>query len=222
MYQNNHRPDNMETSQETKFLQACLFGDIAAVSKYIETVNIDTLTDKEQRNTGLHLAIYRGHLKVANYLIKNGAALELQNNDGETPLMIASRHGHLEMVSKLLDAGVNIDTQDKRGLTSLMHAALRNNKDIVELLLNEGADKNIQDNNGNTAAIHTIRACKDTDSILFLYKNGADFLIKNNNGFTALDILKNSHGIPDEFKASIEKMILDGLIDQDDNNVMGL
>lgn len=56
--------------------------------------NINAQTEETQE-TALTLACCGGFLEVADYLIKNGAALEL---GASTPLMEAAQEGHIHLV----------------------------------------------------------------------------------------------------------------------------
>lgn len=56
--------------------------------------NINAQTEETQE-TALTLACCGGFLEVADYLIKNGAELEL---GASTPLMEAAQEGHLDLV----------------------------------------------------------------------------------------------------------------------------
>src|SRR5690606_14889134 len=96
--------------------------------------------DKEARDdfgaTPLHLAVMRGHLKCAKYLIQHGAKLETRNSDGMTILHQAAGGGQTEMVKFLLQYRVQLETTDKNQNTAL-HLAVWNgdNVKVVEALL---------------------------------------------------------------------------------------
>lgn len=61
---------------------------------FILGANINAQTEETQE-TALTLACCGGFLEVADYLIKNGAELEL---GASTPLMEAAQEGHLDLV----------------------------------------------------------------------------------------------------------------------------
>lgn len=89
-------------------------------------------------NTALHTAIIKGDMDKALTMIERGAALNIPNEDGFTPLVLASRQGMLQAVEELLGKGLDVNSTAK-GWTAVMHAADQGHNDVVELLLNNGA-----------------------------------------------------------------------------------
>jgi len=70
--------------------------------------------------------------------LNNGANVNAQNKDGETPLIRAIKVGNKDIVYLLLEHGANVNAQNKDGEdgeTPLIHAIKVGNKDIVYLLL---------------------------------------------------------------------------------------
>lgn len=78
----------------------------------------------------------KGHLKVAKYLITNGADMK---NVGEL-LMHATKYGDLEMVKSLVDYGADVNAKDKYGQTALMIASKVPHPEIVKFLKSKGAN----------------------------------------------------------------------------------
>jgi ankyrin repeat protein len=108
----------------------------------------------------LHLAASRGQLRVAEYLIANGAdlnAASLYNGapTGPTPLRAAAAAGHKKMVELLLSKGAN--TQGNGNSTALHDAAGKGYKSIVEVLLASNADVNAQDRLGATPLVYAVK-----------------------------------------------------------------
>lgn len=102
--------------------------------------------------TALSLAsIEESNLEMFEYLLENGADVNVQNDDGSTALMIASLYGNLEMVKYLLEKGANINAQDNDNSTALIYASKWNNLEEVEYLVKNGADIDIKDIEGKTA-----------------------------------------------------------------------
>ncbi len=65
----------------------------------------------------------RTHESIIKALLDHGALVDLQNQDGLTPLIHASLHGHAETVKTLLDHGAQVDLQDKDGASALISAS---------------------------------------------------------------------------------------------------
>jgi predicted FMN-binding regulatory protein PaiB len=76
--------------------------------------------------------------------------LNIQNSDGNTPLMIAVINNRVNNVSLLIQAGANLNIQNFEGNTALMLAVINNRVNIVSLLIRAGADLNIIGRNGVT------------------------------------------------------------------------
>ena len=60
-----------------------------------------------------------GHHQVMELLLKEGADVNIQNNDGWTALMIASDDGHHQVVELLLKEGADVNIQNNNGWTAL-------------------------------------------------------------------------------------------------------
>ena len=103
--------------------------------------------------TVLTYAIINKHIKMVEYLLKHGADLNLQGDNGETALMYATKYGYTDIVTILLKYGANLNLQDNSGETALICATKRGYTDIVVILLKHGADLNLQGNSGETALI---------------------------------------------------------------------
>ena len=70
--------------------------------------------------TALHYASSRGHIAVAERLVRAGSAdLEPANKDEEVPLHLAAYGGHLTIVELLLDSGAEVDVRNGYGETPL-------------------------------------------------------------------------------------------------------
>jgi ankyrin repeat protein len=93
-------------------------------------------------------------LEIVQVLLERGAVIDLQDNDGNTPLLQAT-NVRLDVVQVLLDGGadVNVNLQNKYGMSPLHSAASDGNLEIVQVLLERGADVNVKNNNGDTPLI---------------------------------------------------------------------
>jgi ankyrin repeat protein len=77
-------------------------------------------------------------------LLERGADIDVQEEDGWTPLHVASRYGALEVMRLLLEHGVDIEAKDKTGKTPLQSAATSDEgvdrlDEVVKLLREHGA-----------------------------------------------------------------------------------
>ncbi len=79
-------------------------------------------------------------------LLDRGAATEVSDPRGQTPLMLAAGHGHAEVVNLLLHRGAAVNAQDDQGRTALLKAIMARREDVVQILQEWGADPDIRDN----------------------------------------------------------------------------
>ena len=72
-------------------------------------------------------------------LIRQGAAINAQNNDGWTALILALDKENPEIAKLLIDAGADVNIQDNEGWTALLWASAYRHPEIAELLRESGA-----------------------------------------------------------------------------------
>ena len=84
------------------------------------------------------IAAERGDTRLIQLLI-DAAAIDLQNNDGWTPLIAATSAGQIEVVRLLLAAGADPNLQSQELETGLHLAAIEGDGDLVRLLIGHGA-----------------------------------------------------------------------------------
>ena len=62
------------------------------------------------------MASSNGNLEIARILIRNGANVNVQNGDDETPLILAERYGYVELANFLKQNGaIDIENEEERG-----------------------------------------------------------------------------------------------------------
>ncbi len=69
------------------------------------------------------------NIEQLQFLVKNGADINIKNQQGYTPLMLAAIKNNVDMVLALLEAGADISVTDNKGRTV---------KDICESLIDSG------------------------------------------------------------------------------------
>ena len=88
-------------------------------------------------NTALIFAAHTiSHASITKLLIKNGADVNVQNNQDETPLMYAAWNGKKDIVMLLLANDANVDKRNQNGDTALVLAEKRGYTHIIRLLKN--------------------------------------------------------------------------------------
>jgi len=104
-----------------------------------------------QGKTALHEAARWGHRHVVEYLLEQGAQLDLATAEGSTPLHLAARFGQDDVVQYLVEKGAVVNVQDNDKDTPLMLASGAGKVSTVRLLLGLGADLTLRNAIGRTA-----------------------------------------------------------------------
>ena len=84
----------------------------------------------------LHWAAQEGHAEIAEYLISEGARIDVKDKPllGCTPLHVAVGCGQETVVRVLLDSGASLDVRDEQGRTPLDTAIQNGREEIAEML----------------------------------------------------------------------------------------
>ena len=140
--------------------------------------------------------VYENNYKKVEEAFKEGADVNIKNDNGVWFLLVASENGNARMVNLLLEKGIDINITDYYNNTALSSAVRNAEYDVVELLLEKGADINKENNKGDTPLIHAIDN-GDYYMVEFLLKMGADVTDKElflAEGLTEWD--EEQNGIP--------------------------
>lgn len=65
----------------------------------------------------------QGHGKIVDELLKNGADINIQNKDGETPAFMAIKNGREDVAEKLFKINANVNLKNNDGYT-VLHIAV--------------------------------------------------------------------------------------------------
>ena len=117
--------------------------------------------------------VYKNNYKKIEEAFKEGADVNMKNDNGVWFLLVASGHGNARMVNLLLEKGIDVnitDDYDYNNNTALSTAVINAKYDVVELLIEKGADINKENNNGDTPLIHAIRF-EDYDMVQLLLEH---------------------------------------------------
>ena len=106
-----------------------------AIKKLLEK-GVDINSKGKGGMTALMVAIDKGYVDLAQFLLASGAALDVGSLNGETPLCMASRKNLPELVEELLKHKVDVDAP----CGAVFGAASVNSVQIVQMLAEAGAD----------------------------------------------------------------------------------
>lgn len=122
---------------------------------------------------------YPTDITKAGILLKAGARLDIQDKEGNTPLIVANR-GRLALF--LLNNGANIHDRSSTDQTMLHRACLLDTSDLLDCCFKANLDLNARDNEGKTP-LFFVRSFYMTEKLV---KKGADVNARDNKGRTCL------------------------------------
>lgn len=124
--------------------------------------------------TALHWAVRDDAVDIAMSLIRAGAAADVADRYGITPLVLAAINGNAVVIDALMKAGADPNVAMPGGQTALMAAARTGRGDAVSVLLRGGADPNAHEQRLGETALMWAAAENHADAIAALVQHGAD------------------------------------------------
>ena len=113
--------------------------------------------------------------------------INVQDEQGATPLMYAIYGGHFDTTQYLIKAGAKLDLADNNGRTALLYAIFRKRDKIASLLIKSKADVNVVDNEGQTPLMYLVKVAANTKIAKLVIQAGANLdVIAKKEGITAL------------------------------------
>lgn len=178
------------------FKNAIIKSDLSLLKSVIDKVNTNEMVfsifeddDKYLWTALLYMSsefkkFTTDQLLMAKELINHNANINIQDRNGNTPLIYAAYNANLELINLLIEENATLDIQDNNGSTALHHAldvidSCKNSQPLISLI-NAGSDLYIEDNNG--------------ESFLYVFddlkKNCKKYIIDNSKLNLFLDIDK--------------------------------
>jgi serine/threonine-protein phosphatase 6 regulatory ankyrin repeat subunit B len=173
------------------------------------TLSIDQLRDIEGKNFDLNsktteglsllkLFVQEGNIEKIEFLLTKKVDLNIQDNQGNTPLMIciSAKKNAKKIADILIDNKADLNIQNNDGFTALMIATIEKNSDIISILNQSGASTTIKSSEEKTAADYANEASakewftgskKNAD---VLKKSAESEYITNNNLKSLIDDIK--------------------------------
>jgi len=201
---------------EAEFFAAIQSGNLAEVAR-LAAAEAALLDSRNERGVSAVLAAcYSGRQEVRDFLIAEGASLELaeaaasgrlprvkelveaepaaargSSPDGFPVMALAAAFGHLEVVRYLLDKGaeVNAVASNGSGYTALTGAVAGGHLEIARFLAEHGAHVNYRYARGYSPLL-TAAANGHLEIVKMLVANRADLEARSDDGKTALDFAR--------------------------------
>jgi ankyrin repeat protein len=136
------KPSAITIDKKKSLLFAIASGNMHFIRYVFQRHSIDINDPVSQGFTALHLATRRKLADVAQFLIENGADVDVRDDQGETALHVAARRGSIPIVQSLLRHGADVNARDKHGDRPILAATSHCHPEIVRTLLQSGADTN--------------------------------------------------------------------------------
>jgi ankyrin repeat protein len=125
--------------------------------------------------TALTSAATKGNLNVLEFLITNGANVNLPTIHGETPLIKAAINGHIDIIKTLLKHKAEVNRQTNKGLSALHCASQFDYPEIIKLLIENEANIDIdKPTNLGFSALHLASIGGNLEIMKILIENGAN------------------------------------------------
>jgi hypothetical protein len=124
-------------------------------------------------------------------LLDNGADVNAESEDGETPLLQATHWRYFATTMVLLAHQADVNAADDKGTAALMNAAIWGRTEIAASLLDRGANPDAQDIYGDTALTLASFIEQQEGVVRALLAHHANVHLKNLKGQTALDIARH-------------------------------
>eukprot|EP00419_Tripos_fusus_P029106 CAMPEP_0172699716 /NCGR_PEP_ID=MMETSP1074-20121228/30387_1 /TAXON_ID=2916 /ORGANISM="Ceratium fusus, Strain PA161109" /LENGTH=358 /DNA_ID=CAMNT_0013520973 /DNA_START=106 /DNA_END=1182 /DNA_ORIENTATION=- len=145
-------------------------------------------------NSGLHLAVLMGNLRLLQELVAQGCFVNARDTAMQTALHVASSEDHPELVLELLLANADVNARDKMRQTPLHKAALRSGVEVSTVLLEQGcADLGALDITQSTPLHLAASLGRIEQMAVFLARDAGLVHAHNDCGWTALHLA--AHGL---------------------------
>lgn len=123
----------------TPLHRACQSQQIEMVRTLLQSNDIQVDAENDCGKTPLMSAIISGNLAIAELLIRAGADVNIDYNDGISMLHLAAYSNNYYIGKLLIENGVDVNIKASNGSTPLILAAQKGYNDFTEMLINNNA-----------------------------------------------------------------------------------
>ncbi|XP_011695992.1 PREDICTED: ankyrin-3-like [Wasmannia auropunctata] len=133
-------------------------------------------------DSAMHLAARRRDIDMMRILVDYGAAVNMQNSDGQTALHIASAEGDKTLVKYLYDVRASASITDHQDCTP-MHLAVENgHATIIELLVDKFKADIFETTKDGSTLMHIASLNGHSECVTMLLKKGVYLHMTNKHG----------------------------------------
>eukprot|EP00111_Clytia_hemisphaerica_P009505 TCONS_00027873-protein len=151
-----------------------------SVADQIKAVNY------EHGDSALHLAARKCNTEAIRLLVENGASVNTQNADGQTPLHISAHEQDVKTVHFFSECKAVVGLKDSNNRTATNLATTSGNMEIVKLLVDEFHSDLQQRSQDGSTLLHLAAKCGHPDICLYLISKGVLVQMPNKDGASAL------------------------------------
>lgn len=119
-----------------------------------------------------------GNISEVTGLVNQGANVNTEDRDGNTPLRNAVLKGYLDIIKYLVEEGVSLKAEDHYCGPTICDAAYSGHLNILKYLIGKGVDVNDTDENG-WAPLHLVAWKGQLEVAEFLIEKGANINAEN-------------------------------------------
>ncbi len=117
----------------------CRSGDLKGLKALVEKEPDCVNAKNEYGFSPLIIASYRGQVAIVKFLLKNGANIDFESEEGPA-LMGTCYSGNYNLSKLLIKAGADVNYQHKSGNTPIHYATISGNSQLVKYLMTRRAD----------------------------------------------------------------------------------
>ncbi|RMZ96159.1 serine threonine- phosphatase 6 regulatory ankyrin repeat subunit B-like [Brachionus plicatilis] len=111
--------NNKILKKKMTFLYQVFPSDITFYHNFLLKSCLEKKFNKNTQNSALHICASHGYFRILLYLLENYANVNIQNKEGNTPLMLASENFHRDCAKLLIEFGADVNILNNRALTAL-------------------------------------------------------------------------------------------------------
>jgi ankyrin repeat protein len=141
--------------ESMQFLDAVRKADGTKVNDYLrdKTLRLVNMKDAYTGEAALHIVVKRSDPTYLTVLLAQPEInVNIQDREGNTPLLIAAERGWNPGVDALIKKKANVNLANVGGVTPLIRAVQTHNIEVVQILLDGGADPDKADYGGGLSA----------------------------------------------------------------------